>query len=132
MQKSLIAVAGLLLTCTSFAISNPADATVANYQLTCNNISLNQNVLSANCRTKAGAFKNTSLRLRGIENIDGTLKVTNPNKVANFNLSCNNTAVNGNVLSGSCRKINGAFKNTSLVLNGIENIDGVLRYTSNP
>jgi hypothetical protein len=60
------------------------------------------------------------------------LKVTNPKKIANFNLTCNNTAMDGNVLSGSCRKINGAFNKTSLVLNGIENIDGVLRYTSSP
>jgi hypothetical protein len=56
----------MFLTCSAFGISNPANATVANYQLTCTNISIHQNVLSAKCRTINGAMKNTSLVLRGI------------------------------------------------------------------
>jgi hypothetical protein len=109
-----------------------ASAAPSSYQLTCSNISLSGNVLSAVCRRRNQTLNRTSIVLRGIENIDGTLRVINPGGIASFQLTCRNTSVNGSQLSGSCRKINQTYVNTSTNINGIENINGVLTYTSRP
>jgi hypothetical protein len=112
-------------------VSAASDAP-SSYQLTCSNISLSGNVLSAVCRRRNQTLNRTSIVLRGIENIDGTLRVINPGGIASFQLTCRNTSVNGSQLSGSCRKINQTYVNTSTNINGIENINGVLTYTSRP
>lgn len=44
--------------------------------------------------------------------------------------SCDNIAISGNVLSADCRKKDGQFVQSSIVLRGIENADGVLMATS--
>jgi hypothetical protein len=89
-------------------------------------------VLSANCRRINGSFNRTSLVLQGIENIDGTLRVTNPAQVSNYQLSCDRLGIQGNVLQAICKRRDGTPNRTSLVLNGIENINGILKYTSTP
>ncbi len=109
-----------------------AVAAPSSYQQTCKNISIDKNVLSALCKKRNGAEAQTSITLKGIENIDGTLKVLDANKIANFYLTCKNTSVNGALLSGECAKKNGQYKSTRTVIKGIENIDGVLKYTSSP
>jgi hypothetical protein len=130
--KWISAIAALLFAFSVAIIASPLTAAAApsSYQLTCSGISLRENVLSATCRTMNQSLNSTSITLRGIENIDGTLKVLDPRKIANFNLTCANTFVSGDQLSGKCRKINGAFVQTLTGINGIENIDGVLKYTS--
>jgi hypothetical protein len=128
------AIAALIFVVSVALISSPSTAAAApsSYQQTCSGISLNENVLSATCRTRNQSPNKTSITLKGIENIDGTLKVVDPQKTANFNLSCAGTAVSGAQISSNCRRINGQFVKTSTNINGIENIDGVLQYTSQP
>ncbi|MEM7727105.1 MAG: CVNH domain-containing protein [Cyanobacteria bacterium P01_A01_bin.45] len=104
---------------------------VSSYQKSCRNISIRGNLLSASCRTIRGSYKNTKLTLLGIQNIDGVLKYEgNPNAKSSYQKSCRNISISGNRLSASCRTIRGSYKDTRLTLLGIENIDGVLKYTS--
>jgi len=104
----------------------------SSYQLTCSNISLSGNVLSAVCKRRNQTLNQTSIVLRGIDNINGTLLDRGSSGPASFHLTCNSTSVSGSRLSGSCRKINGTYQNTSTNINRIHNINGVLTYTSNP
>ncbi|MEH2191518.1 MAG: CVNH domain-containing protein [Nostoc sp.] len=132
--KLINAIAALIFVFCISLIASPLTAVAApsSYQQTCSNISLRDNVLSAICRKRDQSPNNTAITLKGIENIDGTLKVLDPQKTANFNLSCAGTSVAGAQISGQCRKINGQFVQTATNINGIENIDGVLKYTSTP
>ncbi|MHC5719630.1 MAG: mannose-binding lectin, partial [Nostoc sp.] len=99
------------------------------YQQTCTDISIQGNILSATCKKRDGSLKNTSIVLKGIENIDGGLKVTDPNKPSNYHETCTEISIQGNVLSATCKRADGSPNKTSLVLDGIENIDGNLTYT---
>jgi len=130
MKRSLFVTLGFAITCMSVAANAPANAAPSTYQNSCRNMKVVENVLEANCLTRDGQPVYTNLVLQGIENIDGRLRVTDPYKDSNFHQSCYNVAVRGNVLQATCRTRNGRWRNTSLALNGIENIDGSLRYTS--
>jgi CVNH domain len=132
--KWISAIAALLFAFSVAIIASPLTAAAApsSYQLTCSNIALKDNVLIATCRRRDQSLNSTSITLKGIENIDGTLKVLNPQKTANFNLTCAGTSIVGAEISSKCRTINGRFLSTSTTINGIENIDGRLTYTSNP
>ncbi len=132
--KFLHAIVVLVFVVSVALISKPmsAWAVASNYQLTCSNIQVQENVLSADCRRRDQSVRSTSITLKGIENIDGTLKVLNPDMTANYNLTCTNIAASGNQISAKCRTRNGAYVDTSTVINGIENIDGNLQYTSSP
>lgn len=132
MKQNLFSVIALLATSTLVGINSPANATPSNYQETCNHISVSGNVLSANCRRRDRQFNETSIVLRGIENINGTFKVTDPAKVSNYQLTCDDIRIRGNDLTATCKRRNGTLKRTSIVLQGIENINGVLTYTSSP
>lgn len=132
MKQSLLSVIVFLATSTLVEINSPANARPSSYQETCNEISVSRNFLSANCRRRNGTVKQTSIVLRGIENINGNLKITNPRKVSTYQETCNTISVYGNVLSANCRRRDGTVKQTSIVLQGIENINGVLKYTSSP
>ncbi|MEH2391945.1 MAG: CVNH domain-containing protein [Nostoc sp.] len=133
--QKLIGVIGVLVSTSFVDINNPANAAPSTFQQSCNNITISGNILMANCSRINGSFNQSSLVLLGIENIDGTLKVTNPRKVSNYQLSCDNigfNGFNGNLLKATCKRRSGIANNTSLVLNGIENINGFLKYTSAP
>jgi uncharacterized protein (UPF0333 family) len=130
--KRLIAFLAVILLGFGISINEPANAAVSNYQLTCTNIAISGNVLSAYCRRINGSYDQSSLTLLGIENIDGVLEVTSANQVSNYELTCPNIGINGNVLTATCRRRDQSLNTSSLVLNGIENIDGVLKYTSSP
>ncbi|MBW4496696.1 MAG: CVNH domain-containing protein [Oscillatoria princeps RMCB-10] len=104
----------------------------SSYQLTCQDITINGNVLSAVCQRRDGACNETALVLMGIENIDGVLTVTDPSQEASFHLSSENISVDGDVLSAECRTRDGDWVPSEITLNGIENIDGVLTYTGEP
>ncbi len=132
MKRNILGVIGLLFTCASVGINTPAHAAPSSYQKTCSDISIDGNQLSATCNTRNGASRQTSIVLRGIENIDGNLKVTNPNKVSSFQNSCSNIDINGRRIKATCQRKDGTSKRTSIVLRGIENIDGFLKYTSSP
>ncbi len=132
MKLQLLGILTVLSTSAFIGINRPVNAAPSSYQQTCNNIAIAGNVLSANCRRINGSFRRSSIVLQGIENIDGNLTVTNPTRVSNYQQSCNNIRIQGNVLQANCRTRNGRLNRTSLVLNGIENIDGILKYTSTP
>ena len=101
----------------------------SSYQETCTEISVSGNVLSATCQRRDGSLNQSSIVLKGIENIDGQLTITDPNKPSNFQGSCTDISINGDVLSATCNKADGSPNQTSIVLKGIENIDGNLTYT---
>ncbi|MBN3879127.1 MULTISPECIES: CVNH domain-containing protein [unclassified Nostoc] len=130
MKLNLFSVIALLATSTLVGINSPGNATPSNYQETCNHISVSGNVLSANCRRRNGTFNKTSIVLRGIENINGTFKVNNPAKVSNYQLTCDDIRIRGNHLTATCKRTNGTLKRTSIFLQGIKNINGVLKYSS--
>lgn len=105
----------------------------SNYQLTCKNISIDGDKLSATCQKRDGSSWNeTSIALKGIENIDGNLEVTKPDQASSYQLSSNDISIDGDKLSANCRRRDGSWNKSSIVLNGIENIDGTLEYTGNP
>ena len=87
-------------------------------------MSVTGDVLKADCRTINGSYNQTSIAIRGIENIDGTLKVTGA--ASSYQLTCQNIGVVGDVLSASCQRINGSSEFSALP--GIANINGVLTY----
>jgi len=134
LDRRINAIALLIFGFSASLIGGSLSAVAApsSYQKTCKNISIEKNVLSALCKKRNGAEVQTSITLKGIENIDGTLKVLDANKIANFYLTCKNTSVNGALLSSECAKKNGQYKSTKTLIKGIENIDGVLKYTSSP
>ncbi len=101
----------------------------SSYQQSCTEISVNGNVLSAICKKHDGSLNKTSIVLMGIENINGELKVTDPKNPSSFHQSSTEISINGDVLSATCKKHDGLPNKTSIVLNGIENIDGSLKYT---
>ncbi|MEH2279422.1 MAG: LamG-like jellyroll fold domain-containing protein [Nostoc sp.] len=117
------------------ASTQPSNAAIApsvissTYQQSCSDISIQGNVLSATCTKSDGSLNNTSIVLKGIENIDGELKLTDPNKPSSYQETCTEIFIQGNVLSATCKKADGSPNKTSIVLDGIENIDGNLTYT---
>jgi murein DD-endopeptidase MepM/ murein hydrolase activator NlpD len=100
----------------------------SSYQLTCSNISVEGDTLLADCRKRNQTIKRTSIRILGIENIDGDLKDNGTKNPSTYQNSCNNISVAGATLSANCRKINGSYKSTSILIPGIQNIDGTLSY----
>ncbi|MDZ7960659.1 MAG: CVNH domain-containing protein [Aulosira sp. DedQUE10] len=104
----------------------------SNYHFTCKNISINGDVISATCQREDGSWNETSIVLKGIENIDGILEVTNPDKPSSFQFSAMNISIYGDVLSATCRREDSLWNESSIVLNGIENIDGNLEYIALP
>ncbi|MFS0518588.1 CVNH domain-containing protein [Nostoc sp. UIC 10607] len=132
MSRKLLGVVAFLTTSILVAITSSGNAKTSNYQQTCNEIAISGNVLSADCARLDGKFNKTSIVLLGIENIDGTLKQTDPTKISNYQFSCNYIHIEGNELKATCKKRDGTPNPTSITLNGIENINGVLKYTSSP
>lgn len=128
MKRTLFAVIGFAVTCIGVAVNAPANAAPSTYQNSCRNVNVVEDVLEANCLTRDGREVYTNLRLRGIENIDGNLVATNSNRPSNFYQTCANSSIRGNVLRATCRTRNGQWRDTAIALNGIDNIDGELRY----
>jgi hypothetical protein len=48
---------------------------------------------------------------------------------SSFQSSCNHISIAGNALVANCRRVDGSVNRTSIVLEGIENIDGQLQMT---
>ena len=132
MKRSLFGLFSLLLTCTCMGINKPASARLSNYQDTCSHIYVDENILFANCSSLTDQSRQTSLELKGIENINGKLEVTDISKPSNYQHSCTDISIYGNRLSAICSRPNGERRRTSTVLNGIENNNGILEYTSSP
>jgi uncharacterized protein YecT (DUF1311 family) len=113
------------------AMASSADAqSGSTYQNSCKDVQLTGVTLSATCRRVDGSFNETSISVRGIDNIDGVLKFSSTAKASTFQNSCTDIEVAGRTLSANCRRIDGTLNQTSISIPGIENIDGVLRYQS--
>ncbi|MEH2421356.1 MAG: CVNH domain-containing protein [Nostoc sp.] len=132
MKRNLFSVIALLATSTLVGINSPANARPSSYQKSCNHISVYGNIRSAYCSQSNGSFKKTSIELQGIENINGTLKVTDPSKSSNYQFSCQHIRIRGNYLKAACKTRDSTLQWTSTVLQGIENVEGALKYTSSP
>ena len=123
-SKSIVATTVVVL---CFDAPSVRAQSASTFQNSCSNMSVTGDVLKADCRTINGSYNQTSIAIRGIENIDGTLKVTGAG-ASSYQLTCQNIGVVGDVLSASCQRINGSSQFSSLTLPGIANINGVLTY----
>jgi CVNH domain len=132
LNRAIKALCVLIFVFSVALIARPLSAVAApnSYPLNCEDIKIYGSVLEANCRKSDQSLNETNLLLRGIENIDGTLKVTSSYRPANFDESCRGISIRGDMISAQCRTRNGRWVSTSLRINGIENIDGELKYTS--
>ena len=84
--------------------------------------------LEARCRRLDGSYQRTSIVLQGIDNVDGRLQLSQPGQSATFQSSCRNIHVTGATLSVRCRRLDGGYQYASVVVQGLANIDGTLRY----
>ncbi len=112
---------------------NPAFAaptSPSTYQSSCNNIRVVGATLTARCRRINGTFNNSSILIRGIYNNNGVLRYTaSATAASSYQSSCGNISVTGATLTARCRRINGTFNNSSILIRGIYNNNGVLRYS---
>ncbi|MEH2460338.1 CVNH domain-containing protein [Nostoc sp.] len=84
--------------------------------------------LEAICNKVDGESNSTSIYLKAIENDNGELR-ENPNiEFSNFQKSCNNIKIEGNILSADCTKVDQTNVNSSIELKGIFNDNGNLIY----
>ena len=98
------------------------------YQLSCTQVAVVGSSLSANCRRIDGSWNRTSILIPSIENIDGALRFTGAGQPSTFQNSCVEAGVAESRIFARCRKIDGSFNRTTILIPGIENVDGVLRY----
>ena len=98
------------------------------YQLSCTDTVAAGAMLYATCRRIDGSSLRTQIAIPGVENIDGMLRFNGMGYASTFQQSCTQIAVAGNILSASCRRIDGSYVATSIPIFGVENIDGTLRY----
>lgn len=119
---------------TSFIINTaPAksqNVPASSYQSSCTNIRItgSGDRISARCLRRNLTYNNTSIYFRGIHNINGVLQFQGLDSASSFQLSCTNIFIAGNTLVASCRRINGSYNTTSILIPGIHNIDGILTY----
>lgn len=95
---------------------------------TCKDLALDGDTLYADCKTPQQTFKRTSLLLKGIENIDGQLKVSSSWNPASFYWSCENISLRGSVIFARCQTRAQRYTPTRLELTGIVNVGGELQY----
>jgi hypothetical protein len=120
-------IAAPIVVVLCFGVHSVRAQSSSTFQNSCSNITVTGDILKANCRRINGSYNDASIAIRGVENIDGTLKVTGTG-ASSYQLSCQNIGIVGNILSATCRRINGSSQLSSLTLPGIANIDGVLTY----
>lgn len=110
----------------------PATAQVANstYPSSCRNININGNLLTARCLRSNLTSQNTFVRVRGIQNSNGTLVSTGTqaDQPSTYQNSCRNEQIFGATLVALCTRVDGSEQRTSIILPGIENRNGNLRY----
>ncbi|WP_166482712.1 CVNH domain-containing protein [Scytonema sp. UIC 10036] len=111
--------------------NQPAVCTApSTYQDSCQSISVAGTTLIACCRTMNGTYNDTSIVIRGIYNDNGALRyASDPTTNSTYQDSCENISITGATLTARCRTINGTYNDTSIVIRGIHNDNGVLRYS---
>lgn len=100
---------------------------------TCSNFTITKASIKANCIAENGGKYITSLRLRGVQNHNGVLKVNNNSRImSDFHVTCTKVAVDENgVLGAACKNSRNAYVWTFLDLNPIlSNYNGTLVYPS--
>ncbi|GAX44463.1 hypothetical protein NIES4075_54820 [Tolypothrix sp. NIES-4075] len=116
-------------TSTPTTSSFPQARDNSSYQKSCQNISIHGDELSATCPQSNGLYKQTSIRVLGIENHEGELRYySNPRTASTYQLSCQNISIKGNELLANCPQSNGLYKQTSIHILGISNNEGNLSY----
>ncbi|MBO9436380.1 CVNH domain-containing protein [Ruegeria sp. R13_0] len=103
------------------------------FQETCSNLGYRAPDLTAECKTRIGATVFSSVALRGIENIDGTLRHSSGRKTGTFYKTCRDISVSkggkaGARLMAECQRIDGSWVRSSTGIRGVDNIDGNLEY----
>lgn len=129
-KSSLITLAtcSTILAMSSVNTAEAQQAIASNYQWSCRNIEVDGDVLSASCQTRYGQFRQSSITIPGIENRNGKLRFTNLERESTYQWSCRNIEVDGDVLSASCRTRNGQFRQSSIRILGIYNLNGRLSF----
>jgi hypothetical protein len=98
------------------------------FQLSCTEVSNVGNTLSAKCRRLDGSFVRSTILIPSVENIDGDLRFTGAGQPSTYQDTCLDAGIVGNRLFARCRRIDGGFNRATILVPGIENADGVLRY----
>ncbi|MCC5666707.1 CVNH domain-containing protein [Nostoc sp. CHAB 5784] len=125
-----LAVCSAMLATIPIGAAFAGPSSPSTYQNSCRNIGAAGATLTASCRRRNGSFNRTSILIRGIDNIDGNLRYSSrPTAASSYQASCRNIGVTGATLTASCRRRNGTFNRTSILIRGIDNINGNLRYS---
>jgi hypothetical protein len=101
------------------------------YQDSCTGISASGATLTAVCRKRDGTFNiKTAILIRGIDNVEGKLTYSrNATAASTFQDSCNNIDVVGATLTAQCRRRDGSFHETTILIRGVDNVEGKLTYS---
>ncbi len=103
-----------------------SQAFAGNFSQSCENITLHNSHLSADCKKQNQSVKPAKINLdKSIGNLDGVLSWGEHN----FSKSCTNIVLDGVALTATCKRKDGSENNTSLNLDeGINNTNGVLKF----
>lgn len=110
---------------------NPVDPpdNGATFQDSCRNIRVSTTTLSAQCRDENRRWRNSSVQIRGITNVNGNLEYLRDGRGrSSYQETCTNIRIDGATLTARCQREDGSSNRTSIVLRGIINDDGRLRY----
>jgi hypothetical protein len=111
------------------AVAAPAQAqNMSSYQDSCRHVRVEGATLFADCRRRDGSFNDTSIAIPGIANIDGNFQFQGMGQASSYQMSCRHIRVTGSTLSAKCRRMDGSWDETSILIPGIANIDGNLQY----
>jgi hypothetical protein len=130
-RKSILgALFGLgLLVSPLMAHASAQAASSSSYQSSCKDIKISDgDLLSAKCRTQAGKYKQSSVRIQGIQNKDGKLIFTSLDVGSSYPKTCKKVNISGATLTAKCKKINRDYVKAAILIPGIKNINGDLTY----
>jgi len=107
----------------------PRPKATSSFQFSCNDIKVGNeaDVLTAQCRKYDGSMQSTSIRLRGIHNMNGVL-AQNAAGASSFQRSCTNVFICGTSLMASCRTKTGSYVDSMVKISGLHNANGALVY----
>jgi hypothetical protein len=97
----------------------------------CKNIWVTADELYADCyRADGSTLNRSSIRIRGIRNrnSEGNLYFVGMDEPSSFQYSCSGMRVAGNTLEADCKRSDGRYNKTSILIPGIVNNNGVLVY----
>lgn len=101
----------------------------ASFQDSCRDIRISGSNLSARCLRERGSYVATSLEIRGITNVNGTLEYGRDGRGrSSYQETCNDIRISGANLSARCQRADGSSNYTSITLRDIVNNNGRLEY----